>query len=144
MGWPAHWTKQIRKIHKLEQQHADEYIKTSVEREPNSKAPDLRGDSKQCVCNWNLRSKDRVRQKKDMLSDYSQTFTVWWKCLKAIDQHYENQTNETIFKADRLVPVWGHTPAVQTLSSKEDGKLKVNLDLTATRCSQRTQKNQTQ
>lgn len=76
VGWPAHWTKQIRKIHKLEQQHADEYIKTNMDREPNSKAPDLRGDSKQCVCSWNLRSKDRVRQKKDACSDYSQTFIV--------------------------------------------------------------------
>lgn len=49
MGWPAHWTKQIKKIHKLEQQHADEYIKMNMEREQISKAPDLWGDSKQCA-----------------------------------------------------------------------------------------------
>lgn len=76
MGWPAHWTKQIKRIHKLQQQHVDRYIQTDMEREQNSKAPDLWGDSKQCICNWNLRSKDRVQQKKDIFNNYDQIFIV--------------------------------------------------------------------
>lgn len=50
--------------------------------------------------------------------------------MKTTDQHYENQTNENSFKADRLSLLWCHTPAVQTLSRKEDGKLEASLDLT--------------